>query len=67
MFLTEKKTFILYFAKAPILPQFRLIRTFINSKKNVCPLRVRISGCALYFIFLEKQKDKLKDILLQLM
>ena len=43
-----KKTFLLYFAKIPILPQFRLVRTFVNSNKNVFPLRVQISGCVLY-------------------
>ena len=33
--------------KISILPQFQLIRIFVNSNKNICPLPVRISGCVL--------------------
>ena len=43
-----KKTFLLYFAKIPILPQFRLIKIFLNSSKKVFLLRARISGCVPY-------------------
>ena len=32
-----KKTFLLYFAKIPVLLQFRLIQIFVNSNKNVVP------------------------------
>ena len=37
MFQTVKKTFLLYFAKIPILPQYPLIRIFVNSNKNFVP------------------------------
>ena len=50
------KDVLLYFAKIPILPQFRLIRIF-NSNKIVCPLRVQISGCVLYPENLEFQSS----------